>query len=846
MSASMALPLGSVPTSERWPRQAVLVAIAGGLLSVGLTGLSVWRQRQTMHAEFAARSSSMIDAANERMANASTVARSLHSLWRDRAAPNADEFALAANTVLAPARHIEALVWCELVPARNREAWAQRAGAAAGREVAVRGYFGEPARGAYSWPITFVHPSPQDATPIGLDVGTLFPNPSVLSASPELSDDEPRSAVTTQGGARSRVLLAFPVRSRAGLERDFDSEAVVAAVVNIHELCAAVSAPSWARGLSVTLGPKSNERSDSQLERNGALTPGPANWSVLVRADSEFASGGDKYTPWALLGLGLALTAFLTQRLRTLELRKRALSRVNAELYSEIGERHTAETRLRETQRALATLVANLPGVAYRCANEPDWPMEFISEGCAALTGHPPRDFMDGNVSMGRDLIHPDDRAYVWNGVQQAIDAHRPFQLVYRIVTSAGQTKWVWEQGRGVYSRADELLALEGLISDITERKLAEEGFKREMRFVEAIIDSLPGNFYVFDHNGRFVRWNQNVERVTGFSPLELAAMGPNDFFDGEDRERVERAVRQVFEEGRTIVDARLKTKSGPSIPFHFTGVLFSHDGARYLVGVGIDVSEREQALAEQARVREQLLHTSKLEGLGVMASSIAHDFNNMLTVVLASAGMAQNSVEPGSDAHNLLQETLRATHNASEISRQLVSLARGGAQARGPVDLSELVRALEKLLRSSIKRRVHVQYELARDLPTVQADAAQLRQLVLNLALNAGEACLERGGSVSIATGTRSYEAADLTPPAFRGEKRAGRHVFVEVRDEGAGMDAATLARLGEPFFTTRVAGRGLGIAAVLGILGINGGWLELESTPGQGSTVRACLPAP
>lgn len=846
MSASMALPVGSVPASERWPRQAVLVAIAGGSLSVGLTGLSVWRARQAVHDEFAADSVSLIDAANERMETAAAVARALRSKWLDRDAPTAGDFAGAAGAALASAPHVEALLWCDRVALGEREAWAQRASATAGHDVVVRNLDGAAPRATYSWPIAFVHPPSPGASPLGLDVGALFADGAALDALARSVGDAPQSTVTKWGDAPTCVLLAYSVPSRADATVPSNTRSLVAAVVNIDELAASASAPSWARGLSLAIGPASPGASGATLERSGALALGPAGWSVRVRATADFAAGRDKYTPWALLALGLALTALLTQRLRALELRTRALSHANAELYSEIGERHTAETRLRETQRALATLVANLPGVAYRCANAPDWPMEFISDGCAALTGHPARDFIDGNVSFGKDLIHPDDRAYVWNGVQQAIDSHRPFQLVYRIVTSAGQIKWVWEQGRGVYSRADELLALEGLINDITERKLAEEGFKREMRFVEAIIDSLPGNFYVFDESGRFLRWNQNVERVTGFSPLELAAMGPNDFFDGEDRERVERAVRQVFEEGRTIVDARLKTKSGPSIPFHFTGVLFSHDGARYLVGVGIDVSEREQALAEQARVREQLLHTSKLEGLGVMASGIAHDFNNMLTVVLANASMAQSAVEPGSEAHNLLEQTLNATQNASEITRQLLSLARGDSHARGPVALSDLVRSLEKLLRSSIKRRVQVEYQLAPDLPPVQADAAQLRQLALNLALNAGEACLERGGTVVIATGERSLEAADLTPRAFRGTKSTGRHVFLEVRDDGSGMDAATLARLGEPFFTTRVAGRGLGMAAVLGILAIHGGWLELESTPGSGTTVRACLPAP
>ncbi len=792
---------GSVPASERWPRQAVLVALAGGCLSVALSLLSAWRQHTTRREHFDSHVQALHSGVEERFRALAATARALAARMASHGASNADQFDVWAQfaSQACPVNH--GWLWC----------------APSGAE-------------SDHWPVRFAYPAKELGALVGLDL-------QIVLASGATRSDGVRVTTLARGDGRRAMLFAGPTPSGA-------VRGLACALADPAELQAQLTAQPWARGLDLELGAASTRPTNGALHSELPLEHGPADWRLHVRTNAEFEPTGAMFMPWTLLVLGLVFTAVLAQRVRALELRSRALSRANAELYSEIAERHSAQTRLRETQRALATLVANIPGVAYRCGNKASWPMEFISEGCAALTGHPARDFVDGVVSYGDQVIHADDRAYVWNGVQQAVEAHRPYQLVYRIVTSAGQLKWVWEQGRGVYSKADELLALEGLINDITERKLAEEGLRREMRFVQAIIDSLPGNFYVFEESGRFVRWNQNVEAVTGFSPLELAAMNPMDFFEGEDRERVERAVRQVFEEGRTLVDARLRTKHGASVPFHFTGVLFPHDGTRYLVGVGIDVSEREQAREEQLRLSSQLLHTAKLESMGVMASGIAHDFNNMLTVVAASASMAQDSVEPGSEAHQLLSQTLSATRNASEITRQLLSLARGDAQPRGPLNLSELVGSLEKLLRASIKRRVELVLELTDDLPLIEADGAQLRQMVLNLALNGGEACAERGGTVRIATGLRSFEAADLERPAFRGEKRTGRHVYVEIRDDGAGMDTATLARLGEPFFTTRVAGRGLGMAAVLGILRAHNGWLELESAPGKGTLARTCLP--
>lgn len=854
---SMALPVGSSPASGRWPRQALLVAFLGGSVSVALSAMAMWRNHEARDEEFAAQSAALLAATNEHMDQAVGATRALQAFWNSSHEVEASEFERFAHTLIAQYAHVEGLLWIERVAPEERSAWRRRTELSNGRPidiVDVRGASVLEARDC--WPITLHHPRSATRWALGLDVQTLVGAGVELARPAPANDAQPLVVALAEldlgvdmpPDETRRALIALPARADAGPARSNAGAHVgwVAVVLRVEQMARDAAQHVGVEHLRVSIEPHRDLRALGAFEARGALEPGPADWTAVVRAEPGYATRPTDYTPWAMLALGLAFSALLAQRVRTLELRREALSHANAELYTEVAGRHSVETKLRETQRALATLVANLPGVAYRCSNTPEWRMEFISDGCAALTGHPARDFLDGIVHFGRDVIHSDDRAYVWNGVQQALDRHRPFQLVYRISTAAGQTKWVWEQGRGVYSRADELLAIEGLISDITERKLAEEGLKREMRFVEAIIDSLPGNFYVFEESGRFLRWNANVEKVTGFAPLELAAMNPLDFFDGADRLRVERAVRQVFEEGRTIVDARLRTKAGVTIPFHFTGVLFSHDGARYLVGVGIDVSERDRALAEQALVRAQLLHTSKLESLGVVASGVAHDFNNMLTVVLASAGLAQSSIDPSSDAHSFLQQILSASQNASEITRQLLTLARGEAALRGPVDVSEVVRAVEKLLRSSIKRRVQIEYELASGLPTVHAEPAQLRQLVVNLALNAGEACLERGGVVRIATGQRSYESADLAPPAFRGVKRTGPHVYVEVRDDGSGMDAATLEHLGEPFFTTRVAGRGLGLAAVLGILKTHGGWLELESAPGKGTLARACIPAP
>ena len=254
-----------------------------------------------------------------------------------------------------------------------------------------------------------------------------------------------------------------------------------------------------------------------------------------------------------MLVAGLALSTMLAWYIRGTEQRARSLTKANAGLFTEIADRHAVENELRETQRARETLLANLPGLAYRCRNDKDWSMTFISDGVIPLTGFTPADFLTNKVSFGHRVIHADDRERVWSEVQEALDRHRPFKTEYRIVTAYGDERLVWEQGRGVYSRAGELLALEGLITDVTDRVHAEENLRREKEFADAIIESLPGAFYVFDDQGRFVRWNKNLERISGYSAVELTRLHPLDFFTIEDHALVARAIQEVFERGHAF-----------------------------------------------------------------------------------------------------------------------------------------------------------------------------------------------------------------------------------------------------------------------------------------------------
>jgi signal transduction histidine kinase len=263
------------------------------------------------------------------------------------------------------------------------------------------------------------------------------------------------------------------------------------------------------------------------------------------------------------------------------------------------------------------------------------------------------------------------------------------------------------------------------------------------------------------------------------------------------------------------------------------------------VLGVSTNITERRRAEREQARLQAQLLQVQKLESLGVLAGGIAHDFNNLLTSMLGCASVAQRLLPEASPALPAVNDVVAAARRASELTRQLLAYSGRGRFEVRPIDLSEHVREISHLLETSLPKTVQLRLELAADLPAVEADVAQIQQVVLNLVVNGAEAIGDAAGSVFVKTGVVDVDpsqAPDLIGP---GPLAPGRYVFVEVRDDGCGMDDATKARIFDPFFTTKFTGRGLGLAATLGIVRGHKGAMALSTAPGKGTTFRVLLPA-
>jgi PAS domain S-box-containing protein len=258
------------------------------------------------------------------------------------------------------------------------------------------------------------------------------------------------------------------------------------------------------------------------------------------------------------------------------------------------------------------------------------------------------------------------------------------------------------------------------------------------------------------------------------------------------------------------------------------------------------DVSEREQHEAEQRALTVRVQQAQKLESLGVLAGGVAHDFNNILTVILNEVALAQRAcLEGGAQAAVHLDAVSLAAERAADLCRQMLAYAGKARLEREPVELTALVGEMSSMLEASISKKVRLVRELEAGLPSLRGDATQIRQVVMNLVINASEAIVGPQGTIRVSTGVGICDGAALSGPVTGGVPKDGRYVWLEVRDDGAGMDAATVAQMFDPFFTTKLMGRGLGMAAVLGIVRGHGGAIDVESSPGAGSRIRVLFPA-
>jgi PAS domain S-box-containing protein len=448
--------------------------------------------------------------------------------------------------------------------------------------------------------------------------------------------------------------------------------------------------------------------------------------------------------------------------------------------------------------------------------------------------------------ALGRDLLAlcapSEGRAAVCADLARALGGEHVRAREVRISTPGGAERVLVWNASALAGDGDRPAGVVLCAQDISGRKRVEDALRDSEARLRAVVANAPIVLFGFDPAGVITLSEGNGLARLGMSPGELVGRKLSElasvFRDYAPRNG-DHFARALAGETATWVG----TVGSATFEYRLTPVL---DDGRVtgVIGVAIDLTERSHAEQARLALERRLLEAQRLESLGVMAGGIAHDFNNLLLTVLANVSVAREEVAPGSPLHDQLAGIETAARRGSDLTRQLLASTGKESVVLQPVDLNALIRELEELLRVARPRNVVVRYALDPALPPIDADPTKLRQALMNLLINAAEAVGQRGGAVDVRTGTvvvddasapHLQQAADFTP---------GPHVAITVTDTGCGIEDDTMARMFDPFFSTKFAGRGLGLSTVLGVVRGHGGALDVASQPGRGTTFRVLLP--
>jgi PAS domain S-box-containing protein len=450
------------------------------------------------------------------------------------------------------------------------------------------------------------------------------------------------------------------------------------------------------------------------------------------------------------------------------------------------------------------------------------------------------------SAEIGLGFFHGPHRAALERAIREAIEERRPYDLELEMVSARGVRKWVRTVGQPVVEEG-RVRKMQGVFQDVTERRQAEESLRRSEELLRQLAENVQEVFWITDPGKRQMLYvSPTYERIWGRSVASLLA-DPRSWVAAvhpEDRERVTAAMlRQAeggYDEEYRIVrpDGSLRVIHDRAFPVRSAGGELAR-----IVGIAEDVTEARDALQQRLALQEQLRHAQKMEAIGRLAGGVAHDFNNMLGVILGHAELAQKQLPADHALRRHVEQIQAAAERSAGLTRQLLAFSRKQTIAPRPLDLAAEVQRMGTLLRRVIGE--HVELELrAADAACwpVRADPSQLDQVLANLAVNARDA-MPGGGRLSVETANVSLDPSQALSFA---EAAAGDYVRLAVSDTGHGMSPATLERAFEPFFTTKPEGQGtgLGLSTVYGIAQQNGGFVHLESAPGQGTTVAVYLP--
>ncbi len=451
------------------------------------------------------------------------------------------------------------------------------------------------------------------------------------------------------------------------------------------------------------------------------------------------------------------------------------------------------------------------------------------SSGYGPLYGLPPGELAP-TPERWLEMVYPEDRNRIREEVNRSVQRTDCFTLEFRVVWPDGSIHWLYGKGQVLRDSQGKPVRMVGVNMDISERKHAEAAVRESEERFRNVADTAPVMIWVSGTDKLCTFLNAAWLAFTGRTMEQELGNGWSQGVHSDDLDRCIATYSSSFDARRAFqMEYRVRRADGEyrwvldnAVPRFEPGGAF----AGY-IGSCIDITDLK-------RTQEETLARQKLEDVGVLASGIAHDFNNLLGSVLAETELVEADLAAGLSPHEEIARIKTVAIRGAEIVRELMIYA--GQDQAGifeSVDLSRLTAEMLELLKVSISKHAVLKSNLDKNLPPVWGNAPQIRQVLMNLVINASEAIGEKGGIIEITTSLVTGGAGS-----------AGDYVRLEVSDNGCGMTHEAKAKIFDPFFTTKFVGRGLGLAVVHAIVRAHGGAIEIQSAPGQGATFRVSLP--
>ena len=476
----------------------------------------------------------------------------------------------------------------------------------------------------------------------------------------------------------------------------------------------------------------------------------------------------------------------------------------------------------------------------------------WINDGYTRMSGRQIDDV------RGRQLVDtldsPPTHAGDLERLRQAVAQGRPLTIEAARLRADGTPLWIAIDLSPVRSREGTLERYIGIETDVTAAHA----------YVAEIQDAMSDLLLVVNADGTIRSANRAAcERLEDApdalvgSPLSrflLVLPSANDESQPTNPGSgplTERLLAAIGDPRRPIpvqgLEVGLQGRAGAVVAVHVTmsDLPATDELPRRVVLVARDVSQRRRLDKERVSLEKKARQAQKLESLGVLAGGIAHDFNNLLVGVLGNASLLRDQLAEEPERRELIERIEEAAERAADLTRQMLAYSGRGRFVIEPIHLGSVAEEMRRLVSAAVSKRARIVLDLAQDLPAVEGDATQIRQVVMNLLTNAADALEDQDGVITLRTGVVVADRATLAAGAVDDDLPTGRYVFLEVTDTGAGMSEVVRRRMFEPFFTTKATGRGLGLAATLGIVRGHRGTIRVTSEPGCGTTTTILLPA-